>query len=126
VPAKWINKRRRTRIYARDGYRCVYCEALGGSTEAERLSLDHLRPLSRGGSNRSDNLVTACKSCNSARGDRSLRSFCVAVAAYTRQDWRLILARVNAARRRKLPDPPVAERLEIRVIPAPCNVIPDF
>jgi CRISPR/Cas system Type II protein with McrA/HNH and RuvC-like nuclease domain len=106
VPAKWINKRRRARIYERDGWRCAYCDQSERPGEAGLLSLDHLRPLSRGGSNRTDNLVTACKSCNSARQNRSLRSFCIAVAAYTQQDWRVILARVKSARRRALPPPP--------------------
>jgi hypothetical protein len=125
VPAKWINKRRRARIYERDGWRCAYCDQAERPGEAGLLSLDHLRPLSKGGSNRTDNLVTACKSCNSARQNRSLRSFCIAVGAYTQQDWRVILARVKAARRRALPRP-VAERPVIRVIPAPNDVIPDF
>lgn len=103
MPAKWINKRRRARLYARDGWRCVYCEQAGRQDEAGLLSLDHLQPLCKGGSNRSENLVTACKSCNSARGARSVRSFCIAVAAYTRQDWRVVLARVRGAARRKVP-----------------------
>jgi 5-methylcytosine-specific restriction endonuclease McrA len=103
VPAKWINKRRRARIYARDGWRCVYCEATKGSTESELLSLDHLQPRCKLGANSSGNLVTACKSCNSARGARSVRSFCIAVAEYTRQDWRVVLARVKAAARRVVP-----------------------
>lgn len=124
MPAKWINKRRRARLYERDGWRCVYCEAYPGSKESELLSLDHLRPLSKGGSNRSENLVTACKSCNSKRQDRSVRSFCIAVAAYLGQDWRVVWFRVRAARVRALP-PPLAlspderrKRLEARCIAA--------
>lgn len=105
MPSKWINKKRRARIYERDSWRCVYCERSAGSTEKELLSLDHVKPVVRGGSNAVTNLVTACKSCNSARGDRSLRSFCIAVATYTRQDWRVVLARVKGAKRRVLPCP---------------------
>ncbi len=45
---------------------CVYC----GSTE--NLSADHLIPKSRGGSNSSDNVVVACKSCNSERGNKGV------------------------------------------------------
>lgn len=41
---------------------CCYC----GSSE--RLSLDHLIPRIRGGSDVSDNLVSACRSCNSSKG----------------------------------------------------------
>jgi len=43
---------------------CFYC----GSKE--RLTLDHIVPISRGGVHSIGNLVTACKSCNSKKGDR--------------------------------------------------------
>ena len=39
--------------------RCVYC----GET-FERLTMDHVIPLSRGGSHTMSNIVPACKSCN--------------------------------------------------------------
>jgi hypothetical protein len=43
---------------------------------------DHLKPHSHGGGNEETNLVTCCHRCNSSRGDRSVRSFCRAVAGY--------------------------------------------
>lgn len=49
-------------IFLRDNFRCVYCGA------TEKLSLDHVHPVSRGGDNSIDNLVTACRSCNSSKG----------------------------------------------------------
>jgi len=61
--AKWITRKRRLSTYRRDNFRCVYCH------RTERLTLDHLRPRSIGGDNADKNIVTACKSCNSARGD---------------------------------------------------------
>ena len=45
---------------------CVYC---GSRT---RLSLDHLIPRLAGGSDEADNLVAACRSCNSAKGGRDM------------------------------------------------------
>ncbi len=48
----------RTRIFRRDNEECVYC----GSTK--QLTLDHVIPRSRGGSNSWDNLVTCCHNCN--------------------------------------------------------------
>ncbi|MGD0756810.1 MAG: HNH endonuclease [Bacteroidales bacterium] len=45
---------------------CVFC----GSKEY--LSTDHLIPRNRGGDDSSDNLVLACKSCNSSRGDKGV------------------------------------------------------
>jgi hypothetical protein len=53
----------RQNIFKRDGNRCQYC----GSTHD--LTLDHVQPRSRGGKSSWENLVTACKSCNSKKGD---------------------------------------------------------
>ena len=52
----------RARIFARDDYTCGYCGRRDG-----RLECDHIVPVSRGGSNEDDNLVTACRSCNRAK-----------------------------------------------------------
>lgn len=43
---------------------CIYC----GSTKS--LSYDHLMPLARGGPDIADNVVMACKSCNSSKGSK--------------------------------------------------------
>ena len=40
---------------------CCYCGAI------ERLSIDHLIPRMRGGAHDADNLVWACRSCNSSK-----------------------------------------------------------
>lgn len=94
--AKWISKPRRQAIYNRDNRKCVYCLA------ATDLSLDHLKPRSKGGSNESSNLITCCFKCNSSRQDRTVRSFCIAVGAYLNVSWRLVLKRVKNAARRKV------------------------
>ena len=76
----WIRQEKRLAIYLRDGLACAYC---GASVEdGAPLTLDHLRPVSRGGKNEATNLVTACSRCNSARGNRSVRAFTRAVAEY--------------------------------------------
>ena len=49
-----------------NGARCVYC----GSEE--RLSVDHIFPKVKGGSDSSDNLVCCCKYCNSSKGNKDL------------------------------------------------------
>lgn len=48
---------------------CAYCGANG------KLTLDHVIPLARGGSHRLENLVAACKSCNSRKGARDELEF---------------------------------------------------
>lgn len=52
-------------VIERDGYACVYCGATG------ELTLDHVIPQSRGGSDTPENLVLACKSCNCSKGART-------------------------------------------------------
>lgn len=62
-------------IKARDGNRCVYCKATKESSGAH-LHLDHLEPKSFGGEDIPTNLVLACRSCNSARKNKSLVDWC--------------------------------------------------
>lgn len=45
---------------------CIYC----GSKES--LSTDHLIPKSRGGPDTGDNAITACRRCNSSKGDKGV------------------------------------------------------
>ena len=53
----------------RDGFQCVWCGEVGGS-EKSRLSVDHIRPLSQGGTNGKTNLQTLCHFCNQMKGDQ--------------------------------------------------------
>lgn len=55
----------RLRIYDRDSWSCVYCDS------PHELTLDHVIPRSRGGSNSDDNLVAACRRCNCRKGART-------------------------------------------------------
>lgn len=57
----------RVRILARDRYRCAYCLTVGGA-----LEVDHIVPVSRGGSNNDDNLTAACKPCNRGKSNKLL------------------------------------------------------
>lgn len=52
-------------VYCRDGHACRYC----GS--GDDLTVDHVVPRCRGGSDRLENLVVACRSCNSRKGGRT-------------------------------------------------------
>ena len=65
---------KREEIFARDGYRCVYCATVA---PIELLSIDHVQPRVKGGDNSGGNVVTACISCNTAKGARSLTQYLV-------------------------------------------------
>jgi 5-methylcytosine-specific restriction endonuclease McrA len=55
----------RRSVFARDGHRCQYCGA-----QAENI--DHVIPRSRGGPHTWENVVAACRRCNTAKEDRLL------------------------------------------------------
>jgi hypothetical protein len=76
----WIRQDKRLAIYLRDDLACTYCGK--GVEQGATLSLDHIRPHSKGGSNHESNLVTCCTLCNSSRGNRSLTVFAAAVDSY--------------------------------------------
>lgn len=69
VPRKFRRQVTNTFLFARDGYRCQYCgrhrRELRGR---EFLTRDHVIPLSKGGLNTWENVVTACSPCNNRKG----------------------------------------------------------
>jgi len=46
-----------------------YCWWCGNSMLIDKLTIEHLRPKSRGGSNSLENLRLACLTCNRSRGN---------------------------------------------------------
>jgi len=104
----WITKKKRLAIYLRDGLTCAYC----GSTleDGAKLSLDHLKPYSKGGSNEATNLVTCCGKCNSSRQDRPWKDFTKDVSQYLLVNSEEIIAHINRCRRRKI-DPAAAQKI---------------
>ncbi len=97
----------RRAVFARDGHRCQYC---GGSAE----NIDHVIPRSKGGTHAWDNVVAACRPCNSAKRDRMLedsgmrlrsppaapreRTWILATSGAVRADWEPYLGRTSAVR----------------------------
>jgi len=65
VPRAVKRRISRRALFARDGWKCVYCGSAGG-----RLTLDHVIPRSKGGDSVWENVVTACAPCNLRKGDR--------------------------------------------------------
>lgn len=98
----WLRPEKRLALYLRDGLACCYC---GATLESgAHLTLDHLRPRSRGGSHEASNLVTACGRCNSSRGSRPWRTFAAAVASYLDHGVtaEAIIQHITRTRRRRL------------------------
>jgi 5-methylcytosine-specific restriction endonuclease McrA len=58
----------RRNVYQRDGYSCQYC---GAKKPVRELSYDHVVPRSVGGRTSWENIVTACKACNSRKDDQT-------------------------------------------------------
>nr|AFH75163.1 putative Stress protein [Streptomyces sp. W75] len=57
-----ISNRVRLEVLERDGNRCLTCGT------REDLTMDHVVPVSRGGSDTTSNLQTLCRPCNSRKG----------------------------------------------------------
>ena len=57
----------RRNIFQRDLYTCQYCYK---KFNKDNLSIDHIVPKSRGGTNNWKNVVTCCKQCNMQKGDK--------------------------------------------------------
>jgi 5-methylcytosine-specific restriction endonuclease McrA len=55
-------------LFARDQHLCMYC---GQSQPRHHLTRDHVQPVSRGGADIWENVVTACFGCNSRKGGRT-------------------------------------------------------
>lgn len=60
---KAIAKKIRLKILERDGHRCQHCGA------TEKLTLDHIIPCAKGGTNAQANLQVLCEPCNWKKDD---------------------------------------------------------
>tara|TARA_B100001105_G_C21973160_1_gene265798 strand:- start:58 stop:480 length:423 start_codon:yes stop_codon:yes gene_type:complete len=54
-------------VYVRDNYRCRMC---GKGDEDYDLQIDHIKPVSKGGTNHIHNLQTLCEDCNKEKGNK--------------------------------------------------------
>jgi 5-methylcytosine-specific restriction endonuclease McrA len=57
--------------YFRSGQKCSWC----GKTDTQTMEVDHIIPLSKGGTNTIENMVWACRSCNSKKSASNPVSF---------------------------------------------------
>ena len=77
----------RRAVFARDGGKCVYCNA-------PATSIDHVIPRSRGGAHHWENVVAACHKCNHQKADRMLKEIGWKLRALPREPagaaWRIL------------------------------------
>jgi hypothetical protein len=75
---KSVTGAKRRRIFDRDGNTCQVCFTAGGSEFADApgrratLTIGHIIPVARGGSDDDDNLRTECQRCNDESRDATL------------------------------------------------------
>ena len=59
----------RFEVFKRDSFTCQYC---GRSSPSVILEVEHIKPVSKGGTNEFLNLVTSCFECNRGKGKKEL------------------------------------------------------
>lgn len=63
---------------------CVWCKR---PLTFESMTLEHLVPKSKGGTDNLDNLAPACRKCNSSRGNRRTPTAIPSAAKPVRSRW---------------------------------------
>ncbi len=92
---RWLWLPTRLAVYSRDDWRCCACglEATWEPTRkwswkscrSDALSVDHVVPRARGGTNAPENLLTLCVGCNAEKKDRELAAWRPDLVAVVRE-----------------------------------------
>jgi CRISPR/Cas system Type II protein with McrA/HNH and RuvC-like nuclease domain len=81
----------RENVYRRDNFECVYC----GDNNRKTLTLDHVIPQSKGGKDAWDNLVTACRRCNSEKSNLTLEEYGKEIPQPRRPHYLMMMKQVH-------------------------------
>ena len=97
--ARNISKGTRFEVFQRDKHICQYC---GRKPPDVELEIDHLIPVSKGGTDDFENLVTSCLDCNRGKSDKLIEF------PTEREGWREVLRnkrlKILEDKRKKLPE----------------------
>lgn len=72
----------RKELFERDKWTCHYC---GDRVSSDNATLDHLVPISKGGSDSPENLVTCCLVCNSIKAGKTYEEAAPVLLASVRE-----------------------------------------
>lgn len=61
----------RYKVLTRDNYKCLICGDNPSTNPKCKLHIDHIKPFSKGGKTKIDNLRTLCDKCNLGKSDKS-------------------------------------------------------
>lgn len=75
APGAGVTREEWAAIKEEYGHRCAYC------AQKTKLTMDHVQPVSKGGAHDTDNVVPACKWCNSSKWDRPILTWLAARVA---------------------------------------------
>lgn len=70
--SSWLSKSKRAEVVARTNGLCGYC---GCEVPSDKETIDHRVPKSKGGGNQVDNLMFCCRTCNTAKGVKTLEEY---------------------------------------------------
>lgn len=94
-----VSKRLRYEVLQRDYYRCRYC---GRTAPDVKLTIDHLVPVSLGGEDKPENLVTACSDCNAGKSSSTVQPGMIAKVSYDALRWSAAMRRAGDVQRARL------------------------
>lgn len=89
-----VSKRTRYEVLKRDNHSCRYC---GASAPDATLTVDHVTPVALGGSDKPDNLVAACRDCNSGKSSTAPDAELVAQVGEDDMRWAAAVKRAADA-----------------------------
>lgn len=69
---KTIPKKTRQKVYEKCNGHCAYC---GCELEYKDMQVEHMKPLSIGGTDTIDNMLPSCRSCNHYKSTLDLEHF---------------------------------------------------
>ena len=89
-----VSKRTRYEVLRRDDHTCRYC---GGVAPDVVLTIDHVTPVTLGGTDSPENLVAACKDCNAGKTSSTPDADMVAGVTDDQIRWAAAIKAASAA-----------------------------